>query len=138
MILSGESDETDVRHLNTCGRPILRRGGTDSFLMSVPRPLGQIQYMRIWHDNSGKGSDASWFLGFIVIRDLQTKKKWFFVVNKWFAVEEGDGQIDRVIPVAGNDDITNFSHLFSETTKQDLTDGHLWFSVRLPSCNFYT
>lgn len=38
-------------------------------------------------------------------------------------------QIDRVIPVAGQEDIVHFSHLFTETTKRDLTDDHLWFSV---------
>jgi hypothetical protein len=28
--------------------------------------------MCVWHDNSGKGSSASWFLTYVIVRDLQT------------------------------------------------------------------
>jgi len=34
-----------------------------------------------------------------------------------------------VIPVAGSEDMTQVTHLLTETAKQDFTDGHLWFSV---------
>jgi hypothetical protein len=27
------------------------------------RPLGELTFLRIWHDNSGPGDYASWFLG---------------------------------------------------------------------------
>ena len=50
-------------------------------------------YLRIWHDNSGKSKAASWYLNHIVIRDIQTDKKHFFIADKWFAVEEDDGQV---------------------------------------------
>ena len=50
-------------------------------------------YLRIWHDNSGKSKAASWYLNHIIIRDIQTDKKYFFISNKWFAVEEEDGQV---------------------------------------------
>ena len=36
---------------------------------------------------------ASWYLNYIVIRDIQTDKKYYFIVNRWFAVEEDDGQV---------------------------------------------
>lgn len=45
------------------------------FLLAVPRPLGNLQYIRIWHDNSGEGSMASWFLHKVVIEDLQTDRR---------------------------------------------------------------
>ena len=38
-------------------------------------------------------------------------------------------QIDRLIPVAGKEELTNFNHLFWKKTKKNLTDGHIWFSV---------
>ena len=50
-------------------------------------------YLRIWHDNSGKSKAASWYLNHIMIRDIQTDKKYFFIADKWFAVEEDDGQV---------------------------------------------
>lgn len=61
--------------------------------MAVSRPLGSLNYLRIWHDNSGKGAAASWLLNFIVIRDVQTGDKFQFIANKWFAVEKDDGKV---------------------------------------------
>ena len=49
--------------------------------------------MRIWHDNSGAGQYASWYLRHIVVQDLQTKEKFVFIATRWFAVEERDGQV---------------------------------------------
>lgn len=38
-------------------------------------------------------------------------------------------QIDRVIPIAGKAELTNFSFLFWSKAKTNLTDSHIWFSV---------
>lgn len=35
------------------------------------RPLGSLNFIRIWHDNSGWENYASWFVTAIVIKDLQ-------------------------------------------------------------------
>ena len=53
--------------------------------------------MRIWHDNSGQGQHASWFLRHIIIRDLLTKRKYHFIANRWFAVEMDDGQVEAKV-----------------------------------------
>lgn len=138
FILSGEYDETDVRSIEDKERKIFRRGGVDAFLMTTSSPLGQLSYMRLWHDNSGKGKYASWFLKYVIVVDLQTKEKNYFIANRWFAVEEDDGQVDRLLPVAGKEQMTEFGHLFSANTKRNLNDGHLWFSVvsRPPGSRF--
>ncbi|XP_061175461.1 uncharacterized protein LOC133184410 [Saccostrea echinata] len=138
FILSGDEDETDVRTFSDKKRKIFRRGGVDGFLMSVPRPLGALNYLHIWHDNSGKGKFASWYLRNVVLRDVQTDQKYIFICNRWLAVEEDDGMIDRLIPVAGKEQMTEFSHLFTEKTTKSLSDGHLWFSViaRPPQSRF--
>ena len=39
FILSGEFDETDVRHFEDKKRKIFRRGATNSFLLAVPRSV---------------------------------------------------------------------------------------------------
>ena len=57
------------------------------------RLLGKLSYMRIWHDNSGKGYNASWYLKYIVVNDPQTRQKYHFLCNRWFAVEQDDGQV---------------------------------------------
>jgi hypothetical protein len=57
------------------------------------RSLGDLSYVRIWHDNTGGGSDASWFLKYMIVRDLQTKQTWYFICQRWLAVEEDDGMV---------------------------------------------
>jgi hypothetical protein len=38
-------------------------------------------------------------------------------------------QIDRLVPVAGKEQMGQFAHLFQSTSKKNLQDGHLWFSI---------
>lgn len=49
--------------------------------------------MRLWHDNSGKGKFGGWYVNYVVVRDVQTKQRYQFVINQWLAVEEDDGQV---------------------------------------------
>lgn len=60
------------------------------------RPLGDLRFLRLWHDNRGKGDDASWYCDFVRIIDLQTKTRYNFIVGKWFAVEEDDGLVGSI------------------------------------------
>ena len=47
-------------------------------------------------------------------------------------------QIDRDIPVAGPENMVEFQHLFSQSTRKKLSDEHIWFSVvtRPPQSRF--
>ncbi|GIX93742.1 polycystin-1 [Caerostris extrusa] len=49
-----------------------------------------------------------------------------------------DGLIDRLLPVAGKGEATEFNHLFHQKTQKNLSDGHLWFSIfmRPPKSRF--
>ena len=91
-------------------RKILRRGGMDSFIIGVQRweksssatwssfrfqrsftvwdglwcflrPLGPLTYLRVWHDNSGSGDMASWFLKCVIVHDLQTREMSYFICH---------------------------------------------------------
>ena len=62
-------------------------------MMNDSRSLGQLSYLRIWHDNTGVGDYASWFLGVVIVRDLQTREKFQFINDQWLAVEKEDGQV---------------------------------------------
>jgi polycystin 1L2 len=68
------------------------------FLNSNLRSLGLLNYIRLWHDNRGQGSSASWFLKYIIIRDLQTMEKSYFISQQWFALEKDDGRV-RLLPL---------------------------------------
>jgi polycystin 1L2 len=65
--------------------------------MSVPKSLGPLNYLRIWHDNTGRNGSASWFLKYIIVRDLQTMTKTHFICQRWFAVEKDDGLVSFLI-----------------------------------------
>ena len=93
FILYGLDDQTSVRTLADSHRRVLQRGGIDAFIMSVPKSLGLLNCIRIWHDNTGKSS-ASWFLKYVIVRDLQTMEKFHFIAQRWFAVEKADGKVE--------------------------------------------
>ena len=66
--------------------------------------------MRIWHDNSGAGNRASWFMKYIVVRNLQTMEKNHFICQQWFAVEKGDGLV-RLIRKIKDEWVKQFPHM---------------------------
>jgi hypothetical protein len=102
------------------------------------RSLGLLNYIRIWHDNSGQGSSSSWFLKYLIIQDLQTMEKFHFICQKWFAVEKDDGKIERMLIAANEIEKHQFSYLLSKRAYNNVSDGHLWFSIfsRPPSNKF--
>lgn len=129
LILSGDMGEIEPRNLVDKKRKVFRRGGIDSFLMGVSAPLGNLNYLRIWHDNTGKGNMASWHLKFVIVHDVQSREKHYFLCEKWLAVEKGDGLIDRILPIAGEKQKTEIKYLIKKQAKQNMRDSHLWFSV---------
>ena len=111
-------------------------GSVDPFLLTVPQSLGSIKQIRIWHNNGG--NYPSWNLLRVMIQDLQTDQRWWFVCDDWLAVDEGDGKIERILYPASKKDLTKFNVLFTSEVRKNLTDGHIWFSVvaRPPRSNF--
>ncbi|CAF1375842.1 unnamed protein product [Adineta ricciae] len=138
FVIHGDENDTRIRTLADPHRHILQRGGVDGFLMSVPNSLGLLNCIRIWHDNSGKSSSSSWFLKYIIVRDLQTMQKFHFISQRWFAVEKDDGKIERVLHVASDLEKSQFSFVLTKRTYHSVSDGHLWFSIfsRPPSTRF--
>ena len=112
------------------------------------RSLGPLNYLHLWHDNSGRGASASWFVKSLVIRDVQTNELFYFIVQRWFAVEKGDGkvslvrvsisdstlgltflQIERLLPVANAKERREFSYILTKETSSNLSENHLWYSI---------
>ena len=91
--------------------------------------MESLQYLRIFHDNSGKGEMASWFLKFIIVHDLQTREKSYFICNKWLALDKEDGSIDRILPISLSKQKKEFKYLYEKETKDKFRDGHLWLSL---------
>lgn len=125
MIVNGDLSESNMRILKSNQRKVFRNGGVDSFIMSVNRPLGKLNYLRVWHDNSGKSEMASWFLKYIIVHDLQTRERFYFLCNNWLAVERADGKIDRTLGVASEKQVAFYKY----NSKSNLYDAHIWLSI---------
>ena len=50
-------------------------GSIYNYILSVEHTLGPLTYLRVWHDNSGKGKKKSWFLDQIMVTDIQSGEK---------------------------------------------------------------
>ena len=86
--------------------------------------------MRIFHDNSGKS--PSWYLKHIIIRDMKTNEKFFFINENWLSNEKGnenDQKIDRIIPACGPEQKSKFKYLLKNKTVHNISDNHLWYSI---------
>jgi hypothetical protein len=129
IIIAGEKEKTVPILLKDSDRASFRRGGIDSFVISTVKPLGELICIKIWHDNSGKKEMASWYLKHVIVHDLRTRKKDYFICEKWFAVEKQDGKLDRLIPVSGEKQKKEFAYLLIKQAREKITDGYLWFSI---------
>uniref|UniRef100_A0A672RTA5 Polycystic kidney disease 1 like 2a n=1 Tax=Sinocyclocheilus grahami TaxID=75366 RepID=A0A672RTA5_SINGR len=132
MTLQGTEGEIEPHHLTDPEKPVFERGGLDMFLLTTPFSLGELQSIRLWHDNSGQ--HPSWYVNKVMVQDLETGQKWHFLCNSWLSVDLGERTLDKVFPVATEMDLKRFRYV----TAKDFRDGHIWFSVisRPPSSNF--
>ncbi|XP_056121756.1 polycystic kidney disease protein 1-like 2 [Rhinichthys klamathensis goyatoka] len=136
VTLQGAEGECEPHHLTDPDKPVFERGGVDLFLLTTAFPLGELQSIRLWHDNSG--DHPAWYVNSVMVEDLQTEQKWHFLCSAWLAVDIDDCTVERVFPVASEMDMKGFSNLFFMKTTTDFCDGHIWYSVvsRPPSSNF--
>ncbi|XP_048219316.1 lipoxygenase homology domain-containing protein 1 isoform X2 [Perognathus longimembris pacificus] len=93
----GEYGDTGERRLES-EKDNFERGAEDKFMLDAP-DLGQLMKINVGHNN--KGNSAGWFLSKIVIEDIGNKRKYDFPLNRWLALDEDDGKIQRDILVGG-------------------------------------
>uniref|UniRef100_A0A663M0Q9 PK1L2 protein n=1 Tax=Athene cunicularia TaxID=194338 RepID=A0A663M0Q9_ATHCN len=136
LTLYGLEGESEPHHLTDPDTPVFERGGVDVFLLCTFFPLGELQSIRLWHDNSG--DRPSWYVNRVLVHDLAWDQKWYFLCNSWLAVDIGECVLDKVFPVATEQDMKQFSNLFFMKTSKGFQDGHIWYSVfnRSPRSSF--
>ncbi|KAM9632188.1 lipoxygenase homology domain-containing protein 1 isoform 3-T3 [Trichechus inunguis] len=93
----GEYGDTGERRLEN-EKDNFEKGAEDKFILDSP-DLGQLMKINIGHNN--KGGSAGWFLSKIVVEDIGNKRKYDFPLNRWLALDEDDGKIQRDILVGG-------------------------------------
>ena len=108
-------------------KTLFARGSVNSFTLALPKSLGRLFKILIWHDNSGES--PAWFLQQVEIEDSSTGDTWHFLANRWLALEKGSGEIEFEINAADKNELTKFKNLFVFRTARSLGDGHLWLSV---------
>ena len=72
---------------------------------------------------------ASWFLKYIIVHDLQTRERFYFLCQDWLAVEKSDGQIERELFVSCGPQKKEIKFLIQKQTHFKMIDSHLWYSV---------
>ncbi|KAL1784629.1 polycystic kidney disease protein 1-like 2 [Sigmodon hispidus] len=127
LTLYGSDRESEPHHLSDPDAAVFERGGVDVFLLSTLFPLGELQSLRLWHDNSG--DRPSWYVSRVLVYDPVVDRKWYFLCNSWLSIDIGDCVLDKVFPVATEQDRKQFSHLFFTKTSTGFQDGHIWYSV---------
>ncbi|XP_017651795.1 lipoxygenase homology domain-containing protein 1 [Nannospalax galili] len=93
----GEYGDTGERRLEN-EKDNFERGAEDKFTLDA-LDLGQLMKINVGHNN--KGGSAGWFLSKIIIEDIGNKRKYDFPLNRWLALDEDDGKIQRDILVGG-------------------------------------
>ncbi len=69
-------------------------GANDVFSIEM-EDIGEIERVRVRHDNSGEG--PGWFLDRVIIHNERTDSEVVFPCNRWLAIDEDDGQINRLL-----------------------------------------
>ncbi|XP_066265503.1 polycystin-1-like protein 2 [Branchiostoma lanceolatum] len=123
----GSGGKTTIKMLNPEGESLVR-GGSYGFVMPLRESLGDLKLVHIWHDNEGGGDQAAWFLGTFTVQDMQTDEIFQFICYDWLSEVRGDFQVEKVLHVATDEDMTSFSSVFREATDAMFYDQHLWTS----------
>lgn len=129
IAIYGDKNEIKARPLIDSSRKLFRRGGIDCFILTTKQSIGTIDYIKIWHDNTGRGDSASWYLNYIILHDLQTNQKLYFLCHKWLAVDKDDFKIERILTPVGSIKKSDILYLIKEQTINSFNDGHLFISI---------
>ncbi|XP_025909681.1 polycystin-1 [Nothoprocta perdicaria] len=127
IALYGVDSKSGHRHLD--GENAFHRNSLDVFQIATERSLGSIWRIRVWHDN--KGLSPSWYLQHVIVRDLQSSKSYFFLVNDWLSVEseENDGMVEKEVYAASETELRSFSRIFTAELQRGFFEKHVWLSM---------
>ncbi|XP_069503433.1 polycystin-1 [Ambystoma mexicanum] len=125
--LYGVEDKSGHRHLD--GDGTFHRNSLDVFQIATERSLGSLWKIRIWHDN--KGLSPSWYLQHVIVKDLHSGKRYFFLANDWLSVgREGRGHmVEKEVLAASESELRKFSRIFVAELQRGLSEKHVWLSM---------
>uniref|UniRef100_G3RN55 PLAT domain-containing protein n=1 Tax=Gorilla gorilla gorilla TaxID=9595 RepID=G3RN55_GORGO len=73
----------------------------------------------------------AWFLQHIIVRDLQTARSAFFLVNDWLSVETeaNGGLVEKEVLAASDAALLRFRRLLVAELQRGFFDKHIWLSI---------
>ncbi|XP_037013155.2 polycystin-1 isoform X2 [Artibeus jamaicensis] len=127
IMLYGADSRSGHRHLD--GDRVFHRNSLDIFQIATPHSLGRVWKIRVWHDN--KGLSPAWFLQHVIVRDLQTARSTFFLVNDWLSVETeaNGGLVEKEVLAASDAALRRFQRLLVAELQRGFFDKHIWLSI---------
>ncbi|NXW51090.1 PKDRE protein, partial [Nyctiprogne leucopyga] len=125
--LIGQNGTSDVHCLRHPQFMSFQQGSTDCFLLTTKEDLGDICFLRVWHNN--KGPSPSWFLSRAKVKNMSTGKTWFFMCRKWLSLDKGDCSLERTFSVTNPKTLLPRIDYFFINLANSLTEGHLWLST---------
>ncbi|XP_075035423.1 polycystin-1 isoform X2 [Mixophyes fleayi] len=125
--LYGVDNKSGHRHLD--GENTFHRNSVDIFQIATEKSLGNVWKIRLWHDN--KGLSPSWYVQHVIIRDLQSGKSYFFLVNDWLSVGQEDSgrRVEKEIFAASETELRRFSRIFMAELQRGISEKHVWLSM---------
>ncbi len=69
----------------------------------------------------------------MIVIDVQTGERYEFIINRWLAPEKEDGEVERLVQVAGEAEKKSCKHLIVHTAGKHIKENHLWFSIFIKS-----
>ncbi|XP_037363702.1 polycystin-1 [Talpa occidentalis] len=127
IVLYGADSRSGHRHLD--GDGAFHRNSLDIFQIATPHSLGSVWKIRVWHDN--KGLSPAWFLQHVIVRDLQSARSTFFLVNDWLSVETeaNGGLVEKEVLAASDAALRHCRRLLVAELQRGFFDKHIWLSV---------
>ncbi|XP_074083381.1 polycystin family receptor for egg jelly [Macrotis lagotis] len=121
--LLGTEATSEVHCLSHPDFTTFYRGSTDTFLLTTRSDLGNIQAIRVWHNN--EGSCPSWYLSRVKVENIFNRNIWLFLCRSWLSVES----LEQTFEVADKARPISRKDYFLIHASDLLGTSHLWLSV---------
>lgn len=103
----------------------MQRSNDDWFIIFTPASLGELQSIRVWHDNYGTYPD--WYCQQIIVTEIRGNKVWVFDVERWFSLRKSTSSIEHTFYVSNTKN--NWKKETKKYVQMGLRENHLWASV---------
>ncbi|XP_059832416.1 polycystin family receptor for egg jelly-like [Hypanus sabinus] len=127
LTLVGMSSESDAYLLHHPEHQTFRRSSVDTFLITARIDLGELTFIRVWHNNVGPS--PSWYLSRVKVQNVLTRQQWYFLCRKWLATMRSKSALLGTFPVTSADTLLRRQDVFFIEVSSRMDKEHLWFSV---------